>query len=147
VLRGDEAETADAEQEVLIALSTALPRFRHRSSFPTYLYRLARNTAIDMIRKQRRERDRTLVAPLLPKETGGPDPAAEAERNWEKERLWAAMEKLGPEERLLLALRDAEQVSVPEIARIMGLPEGTVKSRLHRARGKLARLLGGVFHG
>ena len=137
---------ADAEQEVLIALSTALPRFRFDSSFPTFLYRIARNTAVDLIRQRRRERNRFPAALPRPAEEDGSDPAAAAERGWLRERLWEAMGKLEPEERMLVTLRDAEGVPVRDIARIAGIPEGTVKSRLHRARIRLARAWGGADH-
>lgn len=146
LFHGNREDMADAEQEVLIALSNALPRFRFGSSYPTFLYRVARNTAVSLLRRRRREDDRVLLAPLMPEEAAAADPAVTAVGRWRQERLRAALGRLDPEDRLLVVLRDVEDVPVRELARVTGLPEGTVKSRLHRARGKLARAMGGADH-
>jgi RNA polymerase sigma-70 factor (ECF subfamily) len=150
MFRGAAEDIADAEQELFAALYTALGRFRFDSSLRTFLYRLCRNTAIDMIRRERRARGRIRAAAMAAADGQGPaalrvvDPDDELERSERRRELSAALFGLPRDERLLVLMKDCEDMSVGEIAQTLGIPEGTVKSRLHRTREKLARLLGGL---
>jgi RNA polymerase sigma-70 factor (ECF subfamily) len=150
MFRGAVEDIADAEQEVFAALYTGLGRFRFDSSVRTFLYRLCRNTAIDMIRRERRARGRIRAAARAAAGGQGPaalrvvDPDDELERNERRREVSAALFSLPRDERLLVLMKDCEDMSVGEIAGTLGIPEGTVKSRLHRTREKLARLLGGL---
>lgn len=135
----------DAEQEVLVALYRDLHRFRHRSSFGTFLFRYVRNKTIDLIRREKRER-RRLDAALDRTATLGPArPFESPEEKFLKQEslreLLKAMLSLSTRDRTILFLKESENLPIREIADIMSLPVGTVKSRLHRAREKVVMLL------
>ena len=136
---------ADAEQEILTGLWVGIDRFRFASSFRTWLYRFCRNRAIDLLRREGRHRRRG-VAAARAAATAGPvdpvDPVAGLEREQRRARVREALAALSVDERMLVVMKDVEELGIAEIAASMGLPEGTVKSRLHRAREKLARRLG-----
>lgn len=139
---GSIADAEDAEQETLAALITALRRFDGRSSAKTYWYRVARNTAVNIIRtrsRQRRIRDR-LAVPGAVREA--PSVVDAEQRLLEKEaagEYFRMLEKLPHRDRLLLHLFYVEEHSVAEVSEALGIPEGTVKSRLHRTRRRLQR--------
>ena len=150
LFNGAAEDMEDAEQEILAALYVGIARFRFQSSFRTFLYRLCRNTAIDMLRSKRRERRRVeaagreaLVRSAASREAVF-DPDEGLVREASRGALRRALASLGPDERLLVVLKESEGLSVEEIARVLSIPQGTVKSRLHRSREKLARLLGGM---
>ncbi len=71
------------------------------------------------------------------------DPEAELARGETQRRVGEALDRLPLVERMLVLMKDVEDMSLAEIASALGMPEGTVKSRLHRTRAKLARMLGG----
>lgn len=139
VLNGNREDMQDVEQEVLVALCRDLSRYRFGSAFSTYLYRFARNKAIDFLRKQARHK-RLVEAEaerlrLLPTETES------APLSDHRRELEAVLARLSPSERLLIVLKEVEGKKLAEIGRITGLPEGTIKSRLHRTRGKIIRMI------
>jgi len=133
---------ADAEQEILAGLWTGMDRFRFASSFRTWLYRFCRNRAIDLLRREGRHRRRGEAAARA---AATADPAADPgdglEREQRRARVREALATLSVDERMLVVMKDVEELGIAEIAATTGLPEGTVKSRLHRAREKLARRL------
>ena len=128
------ADAEDATQEVFFALHRALPGFRGDSSLGTFVHRIAVRVAI-----RYRGRRRPEVGPLdqLPAPTAG-DPI---EARQDQERLWRALERLSIEHRTVLGLFAVEELGHREIAAVLGIPEGTVWSRLHLARKRLAALL------
>jgi RNA polymerase sigma-70 factor, ECF subfamily len=138
VFGGWPEEAEEAEQEVLIALSRDLARFAYKAAFTTYLYRLVRNKGLDSLRALRRRRRRFLPQVQDIPDTGG------AQRNVldneEREFLYAVLARLTEKERSLLLLKELDGFSLRETAELMGIPEGTAKSRLHRARGKAAKI-------
>ena len=143
LFNGSAEDMADAEQEILAGLWIGLARFRFDSSFRTYLYRFCRNKAIDLLRREGRHRRRieavlreaaTAAAPANPREG--------LDREERRLQVRRALGGLAPDERVLVVMKDVEEMSVEEISAAMSLPAGTVKSRLHRVRGKLARRLG-----
>ena len=142
LFNGNREDMEDAEQEILLALFQTLPRFRGDSSFKTYLYRLCRNKAIDSLRKKGRERR---ILRLIPRSTAVDEtnPEDEAVRRSERGEILRQFRRLNREERILLTLKDVEGVSIREVSCIMAVPEGTIKSRLHRTREKLAGLIRG----
>jgi RNA polymerase sigma-70 factor (ECF subfamily) len=105
------------------------------------VYRICRNAAADAIRRQRRERQHE--APLPQEEPPGSyrGPEAEAVRASERQLVLGALELLDEDSRSILYLKEGEGISIGELGRIFGLPEGTVKSRLSRIRVKLRALL------
>jgi RNA polymerase sigma-70 factor, ECF subfamily len=150
LFNGAAEDIEDAEQEVLAALYTGIAGFRFQSSFRTFLYRLCRNTAIDILRSKGRERRRVEAAArealVHAGHTGeaGFDPDTGLMREESRRALQKALALLAPDERLLIIMRESEGMAVEEMARVLSIPSGTVKSRLHRSREKLARLLGGM---
>ncbi len=145
VFNGGVEDIEDAEQEILAALFRDLPRFRFRSSFATYFYRFCRNRAIDLLRKSRREA-RTVQAAGAAALAAAPagDPEERVLAREDRARISAALARLSEDERLLIAMREGEGMGVEEIAGLLRVPAGTVKSRLFRARERLSRILGGT---
>ncbi len=146
ILRSVE-DVEDAEQEILVGLHGSLAAFQFRSSFRTFLYRFARNKALDFQRRRTREKRRLLAAGQAARLNAATEPVDGPEVDLEQEErrraVWAALGAISARERLMVLLKDVEGWSVEEISRIFSLPCGTVKSRLHRAREKLVKLLGG----
>jgi RNA polymerase sigma-70 factor, ECF subfamily len=134
----------EAEQEVLVRLHGSLRGFAHRSSFTTYLFRLCANVSADMVRKRQRDRRREAKLYLLRADADprpGDDPWTGLGREETSRAVMEALQALGEPDRSILYLRDAEDSSVEEIMGIFGLPSGTVKSKLSRAREKMKRSL------
>lgn len=145
VLAGDREEVQDAQQEVMLAMYRRLGSFRFQSSLRTFLYSLARNQAVDHLRRQRRHartRERAVALEPGPPPDDG-DPLVQVLARERAEALWRAFHSLPTSQRLLLLMKEVEGFSVEEIAAVTSLREGTVKSRLHRGRERLARILGG----
>ncbi|HDJ22759.1 MAG TPA: sigma-70 family RNA polymerase sigma factor [Candidatus Aminicenantes bacterium] len=133
------AEADDLAQEVFIKAYTALPSFRGKSSFSTWLYQITLNHIRDHHRKQ--ARTRTESWPIrnhhLPVETSQP-----TEKPQEVQQLiQRALQKLPDKFRLIITLRDVHGFSYEEISNILNISPGTVDSRLHRARKKLRQEL------
>jgi len=142
VLNANRDDMQDVEQEILASLCRNLVRFRSASSFETYLYRFARNKAIDHIRKQVRQR--RLVEAIGARSKSPEEVHAEQVRSRDgRAEIAFVMSRLSEEERTIVTMKDIEGVPIGEIAEALGLPEGTVKSRLHRTRRKISALIGG----
>ncbi|AKQ65247.1 RNA polymerase sigma-54 factor RpoN [Myxococcus hansupus] len=145
---GDREEAHDLVQEIFVSVHQNVRRFREDAKLSTWLFRITRNHCINRLKYlKRRGRGRSEVydeATALFSEGGGtaPGPDAALESARERARVQWAISQLEPDARMLVALRDIEGLSYDEIIDITELPEGTVKSRLHRAREKLADLLG-----
>ncbi len=146
LFRGNREDMEDAEQEVIVALFRSLPRFGFRSSFPTFLYRLVRNRGIDLIRRRERERRsvRRLAAAMA---ADPPHPEEVAVARFAGGEAMALLGSLAAEQRVAVLLREIEGLSIEEIARVMGVAKGTVKSRLHRARRHIERVLAAADDG
>ena len=128
----------DALQEAYVRAFRALPSFRGRSSLRTWLYRIAYNACLDELARARRE----VATPLdaVSEATGRwPDPA---EAVVDGSVLAQALAGLAPEDRAAVLLVDAQGFGYREAGRILGVPEGTIASRLNRARTTLRRALG-----
>ena len=147
--RREDAE--DLVQETLVRALPHLRRFEGRSSLATYLFRALGNLWKNRLRARSRSR---VVAWLRrgPLEDGPAEPDPPDPRPLPLERLAAedraaevrrAVGRLEPERRLTLLLREVEEMSYEEIAEVTGVPVGTVRSRLARAREELRRLLEG----
>lgn len=134
----DSAE--DVTQEAFLAAWRALPEFRGDCRFSTWLYRLVSNAAIDCLRREKKHRDTGDVDDLeLP--DGGPSPQEQAERNDTRDAVRRALDRLSPEHRQVLLLRFMQELDYGEIARALNVSEGTVKSRINRAKSKLREVL------
>lgn len=134
----DSAE--DVTQEAFLAAWRALPEFRGDCRFSTWLYRLVSNAAIDCLRREKKHRDTGDVDDLeLP--DGGPSLQEQAERSDTRDAVRRALDRLSPEHRQVLLLRFMQELDYGEIARALDVSEGTVKSRINRAKSKLREVL------
>ncbi len=144
----DSAEDAqDVVQEAFLHAYQSLDRFKGESQFFTWLYRIAVNSAISLKRKQRivvslhldREGQGGVPEPHDVSELSQPDLALE--RADEERRIQAALNRLSPEHRAVLILKDLEDQKYETMAEILQVPIGTIRSRLHRARLELREVL------
>jgi RNA polymerase sigma-70 factor (ECF subfamily) len=142
-LTGSDADADDAAQEALISIVRALPRFDGRSRFGTWTYRIAVNASLDELRRRRRRAE-----PGLPgdgDDRGRPEPVATTAAPEDAALtadVDAALRRLPPEFRAPVVLRDLCGLDYAEIAEVLELPPGTVRSRISRGRAALAPLLG-----
>lgn len=140
---GDEQDALDAAQEAFFKAYRSLSGFRGESRFSTWLYRLAGNVCLDMLRK----RPNTPTVSMDDDDTplfladSSPSPQELLERSEIRRSVDAALGTLPPEFRQAVVLRDVNGLSYEEIAEVTGLEAGTVKSRIFRARRKLAAAL------
>lgn len=139
-------DAAEAAQEAFLAAWQGLKFFRGESSFSTWLYRLASNASVDLLRRE--QRHRSAAGPSLNDEetyadvpSDAPDPQTLAERSELRQQIEAGLRALTPEHREVLILREMHQLSYDEIARVLSLDTGTVKSRISRARKQLRNFL------
>ena len=141
---GDRQDALDASQETFFRAYRALNTFREESRFSTWLYRLTTNVCLDMLRR----RSRTPEISLTDEDASLPDipdgrfcPQTELEKKELRRSVHRGLLGLAPEFREALVLRELGGLSYDEIAQKTGLETGTVKSRIFRARKKLAALL------
>jgi RNA polymerase sigma-70 factor, ECF subfamily len=138
-LTGNDADAADATQESLIALVKGLPRFDGRAAFSTWAYRVVSNTCIDELRRRKRR----------------PEPSSDGSEGLANDRppslddtvatrdaIDRALEALPLEFRKAVVLRDVVGLDYAEIAEVLCVPLGTVRSRIARGRAALAQQLG-----
>lgn len=143
---GREHEAQDLMQDVFLRVFRTLKTFRAgEGSFSVWLMRLTRNLLIDHYRRGRLARATDSIEDQLPvleeKGTLASRPDSMLAGREAGELLQGALARLSPELRETLVLRDIEELEYREIAQVLGVPEGTVKSRLNRGRAELARLL------
>src|SRR5438128_5957689 len=144
---GSGSQAQDLTQEVFLRVFKTIQTFRSvEGSFGTWLARVTRNLLIDHYRRTRQERVTDSIEEQLPmlEEAGAaasarPDHALAGREA--SEILQATLQKLSPDLREAVILRDLQEMEYREIAQVLGIPEGTVKSRINRGRAELARLL------
>ena len=143
---GQGSDAEDLTQEIFIKIFQTLRSYdAAQGSFQTWLNRVARNHLVDHYRRTRKDRltssleDET--TPLEAKPGSGMSPAEHVESRERKELLQSALERLSPDMREAVILRDLQDLDYQEIAQVLGVPEGTVKSRINRGRLELARVL------
>ena len=146
----DDAE--DAAQESFIKAYTSLDGFRADSRFSVWLYRITYNICLDFLRRKKRENEVSLSTDDdegREMELQIPDERSSPEKEYEKAELRAlireGLDTLTPEHRQILIMREISDMSYADIASALGLSEGTVKSRISRARHSLAEFL--TLHG
>ncbi|GAA0400280.1 RNA polymerase sigma factor SigM [Micromonospora gifhornensis] len=143
---GDREEAADALQDAMLSAHRAAARFRGDAAVTTWLHRIVVNACLDRIR--RRQAHPTVPLPDGVREpgdghgTGGVEPAAPVRDHDTALVVREALATLPIEQRAALVLVDVQGYPVAEVARILGVAEGTVKSRCARGRARLAVLLG-----
>lgn len=152
-LLGDVEEARDVAQEVFLHVYKRLASFEGRSSLRTWIYRIAVNQCHNrrrFWRRRRRDRERPLDEAILAASgprTGGPaaSPYEETLRRERARQVQDALLTLGFEQRAVLVLRELEGLSCEEVAAALGVAEGTVKSRLSRARAAMRKSLAGLL--
>jgi RNA polymerase sigma-70 factor (ECF subfamily) len=142
-LVGNAEDAQDVVQEAFLSAYQKLGSFKGDALFFTWLYRIAVNTAITLKRKKR-------AVVRIDGNEGGIEPVDPApssrvghalERNEEAGRVRRALDRLSPEHRAVLVMKDMEDMKYDEMAEALGVPVGTIRSRLHRARLELRQLL------
>ncbi|CAN5224278.1 sigma-70 family RNA polymerase sigma factor [soil metagenome] len=138
-ITGDADAASDAAQEALIRAHRALHQYDPSLPFGPWIYRVATNASLNHIRRRARETSSLDLPERAAPESSGPEPSAI--RREEVDEVLAAMAELPPAYRAALTLRHMQQLSYQEVADALGIPIGTVKTHLHRARAALrARL-------
>lgn len=148
-LTGDPEDAAELAQEAFLNAWRGLSRFQGDSAFSTWLYRLASNACIDFLRREKRRRDLSMSLSLdddeglrqaeLPDERDSPEQCLE--RAEIRRAIAAGLERLSLEHRQVLVMRELNGLSYAEICQVLELEEGTVKSRISRARVALRKVL------
>jgi RNA polymerase sigma-70 factor, ECF subfamily len=143
----DNVEDAyDVVQEAFLNAYQSLNSFKGDAEFFTWLYRIAFNAAISLKRKRRAmlrlewdQNEKTGIEPV--DESAFSSPGANMQRTEEESVLQSALNRLSPEHRAVLVLKELEGQKYEDIAEILNVPIGTIRSRLHRARLELRDLL------
>lgn len=143
---GDYDDAAETSQEVFLSAYRAIGQFRGEANFSTWLYRIALNHATTR-RKSAALRQKRFVAidgsDLIDNDQIGP--VETLEKKELRERVQRALSELEPEDATVILLRDLQDVPYEDVARVLQIPVGTVKSRLHRARQALKAKLAVYF--
>ncbi|MBL8934873.1 MAG: sigma-70 family RNA polymerase sigma factor, partial [Archangium sp.] len=141
----DREEAFDLTQEIFLSIHQNVDKFRADAKLTTWIFRISRNHCLNRLKYlKRRGRGRSeefgeVNEKAISESMGGSSqPDDLVVKNRERQLVHQAIEELDEEQRSLVVLRDVEGLSYDEIMEITELPEGTVKSRLHRAREKLA---------
>lgn len=147
-MAGNPDDAMDLSQETFLRAWRCLDQYQFASAFSTWLYRLCSNICIDFLRRRRRQQ----TVPLTFEDAEGeeqtyavpdaqPLPEEQVELKLTRETLQAAMAQLLPEHRAVLQLRVVNEMSYEQIADVLDIQIGTVKSRLSRARNQLKKIL------
>lgn len=132
-----EANLADLVQEAFVKIWRGLPKFNNKSELSTWIYRIASNVAIDSLRsKAQRKEDFEFDFNQLPDDSPGPQSKLES-----SELVQRGLATLTPDHRVVLVLAFIHERQLTEIAEILEVSVGTVKSRLHYAKGAFAKFL------
>lgn len=145
----DREDARDLTQEAFVKAYNNLSRFRLESSFYTWLYRIAMNLAIDHLRKHKKRRHSEFDEQIASQDSSGTladahtreSPRRAVERKQLQSSILLALDKLSPDHKQIILLREIEGLSYTEIAETLEIAEGTVMSRLFYARRKLQQLL------
>lgn len=147
---GNQEDALDMAQETFLRIYRFLPRFRFDAAFSTWVYRLTVNTCLDFIRKQKKNRSLSLDAPLhlaggetVEREMAhhGPSPAEALEKKEMQQEILKALDRLPEEQKMPIILKEFQDMSYEEIAGVLKVPLGTVRSRISRGRLKLKTIL------
>ena len=132
---GDEDDAEDVVQDVFTRLARKPEGFNGRSAWTTWLHRVMVNSSINWLRARKRREKLSHV----PSET--PSPESQAVGTEMQRHFQEALARVSEQQRQVLYLREVRGLSYPEIARLLRIPEGTVKSTLHRARQRAQLLM------
>lgn len=148
-MTGSAEDALDLSQEAFLNAWRALPGFQGESSFSTWVYRLASNACIDFLRREKRRKNISMTVSLDDEEEGRqaelPDcrfsPETEIERRELRDSIDRGLRALSEDHRKVLVMRELGGMSYAEIGAALDLEEGTVKSRIARARLALRKIL------
>jgi len=142
-MMGRREDAEDCAQETLLRAFRAYGRFRSQANIKTWLYRIAYNTCLDALRARRGEAslDALREAGFDPAEGRLAGPEAAADRQELRRQIEEGLQLLPADQRAVMILRDFQQLPYDQIAEILEISEGTVKSRLSRAREKVKNYL------
>ena len=146
---GNAYDADEAAQEAFVAAWRALSNFRGDAKFSTWLYRLTTNAAIDVMRREKRHQT-VGDGEMVDLADDADSPQETVERTEQQEAVQKALATLSEEYREVLLLRYMEELDYAEIAEVLQLPSGTVKSRINRAKAALKTALlksGNIFGG
>ncbi len=147
---GDIGDAEDVAQEVFLKAYRAISGFDGKSSFSTWIYKIASNTAMDELRKRKRRGTDKNISLYgededgefeLPISDEADAPYTSLRKKEAQKALWRAIEKLNDEYKTVIVLRDIQNISYEEITKVTGLSLGTVKSRISRGRLILRKIL------
>jgi len=142
---GDYESALDLTQEIFIKVYGSLARYRPEFKFSTWIYKIAHNCAVDHLRRNG-GRERSIIAGAegeqfeIPIESGSPTPEQESEREERRLEIETVVKSLPATYRELIILRHSQDLTYEEIVDVTGLPLGTVKNRLFRARELMRQL-------
>lgn len=138
----DPHEAADAAQEAFVRAYRALGSFRMDDAFRPWLLRIVTNQAVNHIRaSKRRERLTERYAQMVQESSSPPSPQQSLEARDQNERLLGAVSRLKPDEQILISLRYFLELPESQVAQVLAIPTGTVKSRTHRTLAKLRQII------
>ena len=148
-MTSSQEDAFDLSQETFLKAYRTLGSFRGESGFGSWLYRMCANLCIDFLRKRKRRGQEQILSLDETDEVGRPrelpdlryEPQRELERKEQRMQVREGLRRLPEEQRLILILRDVEGLSYQEISETLSIELGTVKSRIYRARARLAALL------
>jgi len=150
-LTGNEPDARDLTQDAFVRVFRAWKSFQPGTSFLSWIYRIITNLYRDELRRRKGVFQQELPEDNAPQEYGGARPlAVDPIGSYVESQLSAplsvALSRLSPDQRQVVILADIEELSYQEIAEIVGCSIGTVRSRLHRARNQLRRLVTKASH-
>jgi RNA polymerase sigma-70 factor, ECF subfamily len=136
---GNYESALDLTQEIFIKVYSSLRRYRAEFKFSTWIYKIAHNSAVDHLRRNANREQSLVLGPEgdqfdLPVESGSLSPEQESERKERRGEIESVVRALPANYRELIILRHSQDLSYEEIVEVTGLPLGTVKNRLFRAR-------------
>ncbi|MBN1420849.1 MAG: RNA polymerase sigma factor [Planctomycetes bacterium] len=138
---GNREDALDALQEAFTKAYRAIARFHADCDFYPWFYRILRNKCLDRLRRKRRRPRSVSIDDVQPAAEGPFDPSQLAEASERKAAVWRAIGTLSPDHREIILLRHFQGLAYADIARTLGIPQGTVMSRLYAARQALRRKL------
>lgn len=147
-MTGNPDDAMDLAQEAFLNAWRGLKFFKGDSAFSTWVYRLASNACIDHLRRKTRRQDISATMPTNEEDDSSPDipderfqPEQELERQELRQAVTDGLQQLSDEHRQVLVMREINGLTYQEIADVLDLEPGTVKSRIARARNSLRKIL------
>mgnify|MGYP001812267401 CR=1 FL=1 len=139
-------EAEDLTQEIFLKLYQSLARYRGDVPLVAWALRLSRNLCIDLYRKTRREKKSTFVSEaILDHVPSTDDPQLDTQRRQQLQAVYTGLERMPEELAEVILLRDLQGWTLQETATYLEVPLGTIKSRLHRARARLAEQVSAII--